>query len=172
VEVSNASDLFNHSDCDKGQNPETEESDFTGSNEDYHTSSTPSSSEDQYWCVIMTRRKPGKWWRRTDNVEEPNKRPRRTAQLSSLPAASNVHVESDQQYLAQGSVARESILTVDSLEDNEEPSSRSAFRDPPDGLTTEPHDKALSDVGDWTYDDGHMFSEGFEEGLSEECAEE
>lgn len=27
-------------------------------------------------------------------------------------------------------------------------------------------------MGDWTYDDGHLFNEGFEEGLSEDCAEE
>lgn len=84
---------------------------------------------------------------------------------------------------AQGSVARESISAVDSIEDNEEPSSRSAFRDPPDGLATELHgnaeydpsqsfEEALSDVEDWTYDDGQVFSEGFEEGLSLECAEE
>lgn len=76
-------------------------------------------------------------------------------------------------------MAQESISTVDSFEDNEEP----AFRHPPDGLTTEVHgsveydpsqlfEEALLDVGDWKYDDGHMFSEGFEEGLSEECAEE
>lgn len=73
----------------------------------------------------MTRRKPGKRWRRTGNEEDPNKRPRRTAQLvrslalcskfaadmifntsfsslqSSLPEASNVHVETDQQYLGK-----------------------------------------------------------------------
>lgn len=84
---------------------------------------------------------------------------------------------------AQGSVAQESISTVNSIEDNEEPSSRSAFRDPPDDLTTELHgnaeydpsqlfEEALPDVGDWTYDDGHLFNEGFEEGLSEDCAEE
>ncbi|XP_034566678.1 uncharacterized protein LOC117831893 [Notolabrus celidotus] len=179
----------------------------------------------------MTRRKPGKRWRRTGNEEELNKRPRRTAQLSSLPAATNVHVEADQQCLgggsrgiqqggvppggaqntalqgehaqppgvyagcstltlehqashhlpAQGSVAQESISTADSIEDNEEPSSRSAFRDPPDGLTTDDNaeydpsqsfEEALPDVGDWTYDDGHVFSEGFEEDLSQACAEE
>lgn len=84
---------------------------------------------------------------------------------------------------AQGSVAQEGISTVNSIEDNEEPSSRSAFRDPPDDLTTELHgnaeydpsqlfEEALPDVGDWTYDDGHLFNEGFEEGLSEDCAEE
>ena len=79
---------------------------------------------------------------------------------------------------AQGSVAQESISTG-----SIKPSSRSAFRDPPNGLTTELHgnaeydpsqtfEEALPDVGDWTYDDGHMFSEGFEEGFSEECAAE
>ncbi|KAJ8364102.1 hypothetical protein SKAU_G00129330 [Synaphobranchus kaupii] len=51
----------------------------------------------------MTRRKPVKRWRRTGNEEDPNKRPRRTAQLSSLPAATNVHVETDQQYLGGSS---------------------------------------------------------------------
>ncbi|XP_041916006.1 uncharacterized protein LOC121680620 isoform X3 [Alosa sapidissima] len=177
----------------------------------------------------MTRRKPGKRWRRTGNEEDPNKRPRRIAQLSSLPEATNVHVETDQQYLgcstwgtrqevgvppggaqneqvqppvvhagstpltlehqtshhlpAQGSMAQESMSTVYSFEDYEESSSRSAFRDPPDGLTTElqgsveydpsqSFEEALPDVGVWTYDDGHMFREGFEEDLSEECAEE
>ncbi|CAM4574948.1 unnamed protein product [Leuciscus chuanchicus] len=51
----------------------------------------------------MTRRKPGKRWRRTGNEEDPNKRPRRAAQLSSLPAATSVHVETDQQYLGGSS---------------------------------------------------------------------
>ncbi|MED6262881.1 hypothetical protein ATANTOWER_028393 [Ataeniobius toweri] len=113
----------------------------------------------------MTRRKPGKRWGISGNEEDPNKRAR-TAQLSYLPAATNVHVETDQQYLAQGSEAQESISTVLSIEDNEEPSSRSAFRDLPDGLTTEEHgsaeydppqsfEEALPDVGDWTYDDRH-----------------
>jgi len=80
-------------------------------------------------------------------------------------------------------VAQESISTVNSIKDNEEPSSRSAFRDPPDDVTTELHgnaeydpsqlfEEALPDVGDWTYDDGHLFNEGFDEGLSEDCAEE
>ena len=75
----------------------------------------------------MTRRKPGKRWRRTGNEEDPNKRPRRAAQLvsslawlrcsklaedmifntlfsplqSSLPAAPGVHVETNQQYLGK-----------------------------------------------------------------------
>ncbi|KAL7404230.1 hypothetical protein ABVT39_011719 [Epinephelus coioides] len=104
-------------------------------------------------------------------------------------AAANGHVRHlsprscNIQDAAQGSVAQDSISTVDSIEDNEEPSSRSAFRDPPDGLTTELHgnaeydpsqsfEEAFPDVGDWTYDDGHMFSEGFEEGSSEDCVEE
>ncbi|MEQ2186931.1 hypothetical protein GOODEAATRI_033853, partial [Goodea atripinnis] len=51
-----------------------------------------------YWSVKMTRRKPGKRWRMSGNEEDPNKRAR-TAQLSYLPAATNVHVETDQQYL-------------------------------------------------------------------------
>ncbi|CAK6969981.1 uncharacterized protein LOC121718897 isoform X2 [Scomber scombrus] len=58
-----------------------------------------SGSDNGYWSVKMTRRKPGKLWRRTGNEEDPNKRPRRTAQLSSLPAATNVYVETAQQYL-------------------------------------------------------------------------
>ncbi|KAK5608750.1 hypothetical protein CRENBAI_020964 [Crenichthys baileyi] len=114
----------------------------------------------KYWSVKMTRRKPGQRWRMSGNEEDPNKQARRSAQLSYL------HVETDQQYLAQGTEAQESISTVLSIEDNEESSSRSAFRDPPDGLTTEEHgsaeydppqsfEEALPDVGDLTYNDGH-----------------
>ncbi|KAK7880001.1 hypothetical protein WMY93_033332 [Mugilogobius chulae] len=86
---------------------------------------------------------------------------------------------------AQGSEAEECISAVLSIDDNEEPSFRfrSALRDPPDGLTTKQHgsagydpsqlyEEALTDMEDWTSDDGDIFSEGFEEGLSEECAEE
>ncbi|MEQ2227032.1 hypothetical protein ILYODFUR_033526, partial [Ilyodon furcidens] len=174
--------------------------------------------------LILSRRKPGKRWRRSGNEEHPNKQARRTAQLSYLPVATNVHVETDQQYLGassrrthqcwvpprgaqnaalqgehvqplaahagcttltlehqashhlpvQGREAQESISTALSIKDNEELSSRSAFRDPPDGLTTEENgsaeydpsqsfEEALPDMGDWSYHDGHMFSEGFEE---------
>nr|XP_054592493.1 uncharacterized protein LOC129157223 [Nothobranchius furzeri]XP_054592494.1 uncharacterized protein LOC129157223 [Nothobranchius furzeri] len=49
----------------------------------------------------MTRPKPGKRWRRTSNEDGSNKRPRRISQLSSLFAATNVHVETDEQYLSR-----------------------------------------------------------------------
>lgn len=55
---------------------------------------------------------------------------------------------------AQGSVVQESISTADSFEDNEEPSSRSAFRHLPDGLTTELH-------GSVEYDPSQSFEEAF-----------
>ncbi|XP_070408783.1 uncharacterized protein [Nothobranchius furzeri] len=174
----------------------------------------------------MTRRKPGKRWRRTSNEDGSNKRPRRISQLSSLFAATNVHVETDEQFLSREaqqkglppggdqntplekepiqppdihagcaplslnyqvshrlpaqSAVQEIVSTIDSVKDCEEPTSTSVIRDPPDDLITELHSNAEyapshsfeEDVGDWTYDDGHMFSEGFEEGLSEECAED
>ncbi|XP_061821604.1 uncharacterized protein [Nerophis lumbriciformis] len=79
--------------------------------------------------------------------------------------------------------AHENISTFDSIKDNGKPFSRSALIDPPDGLTTELHvdaeydpsqsfEESLPDMGDWMYNDGHMFNEGFEDSLSEECAEE
>lgn len=80
-------------------------------------------------------------------------------------------------------MAQEIISTLHTFEDNKEPSSKSAFSNPPDCLTNELHgsaeydpsqtfEEALPDMGDWMYDDGHMFSEGFKEGLSEECDEQ
>lgn len=80
-------------------------------------------------------------------------------------------------------MAQEIISTLHTFEDNKEPSSKSAFSNPPDCLTNELHgsaeydpsqsfEEALPDMGDRMYDDGHMFSEGFKEGLSEECDEQ
>nr|XP_061839823.1 uncharacterized protein LOC133621630 isoform X2 [Nerophis lumbriciformis] len=79
--------------------------------------------------------------------------------------------------------AHENISTFDTIKDNGKPFSRSALIDPPDGLTTELHvdaeydpsqsfEESLPDMGDWMYNGGHTFNEGFEDSLSEECAEE
>ncbi|XP_061896882.1 uncharacterized protein LOC133645971 [Entelurus aequoreus] len=79
--------------------------------------------------------------------------------------------------------AHENISTFDSIKENGKPFSRSALIDPPDGLTTELHvdaeydpsqsfEESLPDMGDWMYNDRHTFNEGFEDSLSEECAEE
>nr|XP_043869657.1 uncharacterized protein LOC122759139 isoform X1 [Solea senegalensis]XP_043891037.1 uncharacterized protein LOC122775268 isoform X2 [Solea senegalensis] len=57
VKVSNLMDLFDNSGCDKGQNSETEESDFTGSNADYNPSSTPSSTEDEALSKHQSKKK-------------------------------------------------------------------------------------------------------------------
>ncbi len=36
---------------------------------------------------------------------------------------------------------------------------------------SESFEEVFPDLRDWTYDDGHIFSEGCEEGSSEECAQ-